>query len=131
MRYMYTHCVFSMITLFSLSSDLISCLFRFSREADTSTSYTRNYNSYSNSDYDSGKGGTVAPGLCGLANLGNTCFMNSAIQVKGCIMSKTDALCQSSFIFNTGCNITMRLVILKMETSQTEHWLRKYFVYLK
>lgn len=62
------------------------------READTSTSYTRNYNSYSNSDYDSGKGGTVAPGLCGLANLGNTCFMNSAIQCMSSVPKLTNYL---------------------------------------
>lgn len=72
MRNLY--CVFFIVLIFNL---IFLCWFF--REVDFSISYIKNYNSYFNFDYDSGKGGIVVLGLCGLFNLGNICFMNLVI----------------------------------------------------
>lgn len=77
MRNLY--CVFFMSNMLVLIFNLIFFFCWFFREVDFSISYIKNYNSYFNFDYDSGKGGIVVLGLCGLFNLGNICFMNLVI----------------------------------------------------
>ena len=55
------------------------CVFLSAKNSSYSLSSYQPYtNSYDNSDQ--GRQGT-RPGLCGLSNHGNTCFMNSAVQV--------------------------------------------------
>ncbi|XP_076078231.1 ubiquitin carboxyl-terminal hydrolase 15-like isoform X1 [Mytilus galloprovincialis] len=66
----------------------------------SSSGYDSGYggSSYGYYGYDQGRGGSVAPGLCGLSNLGNTCFMNSAIQCMSNVPKLTEYLLSDRWI---------------------------------
>ena len=82
---------------------------------------TGSYSGYTFNGYDGGHSNTT-PGLCGLSNIGNTCFMNSALQVGNVVINSIRlelfVILYHSFYLTSACSLLVENVIQTLISSK-------------